>query len=229
MSVVPELAGGMNAATQIIDAMKRSSTTVDLSAAREDKDAVASPASGSSLPEVPWQRGARLAAEMRARHGLGTERVSNEVLGELLGTTLPLEGQPSRVALGGGFRNGIAGGRTRIVFGSRRIESQRFYLARLLAAAHVLGADEHLVPVTAGDTALQKVERSFAQELLCPWSALDAYTDEHGLDDDDLEDAATHFQVSELPPCARRSSTTASVVAGVVFCAQAASPEEDGR
>jgi Zn-dependent peptidase ImmA (M78 family) len=80
---------------------------------------------------------------------------------------------------------------------SRRIETQRFYLARLIAAAHVLSQDQHLLPVTDASTALQKLERSFAQEFLCPWASLDAYTDEHGLDDETLIEAAEHFHVSE--------------------------------
>jgi Zn-dependent peptidase ImmA (M78 family) len=67
----------------------------------------------------------------------------------------------------------------------------------MIGAAHALGSDEHLVPVTRADSALQKLERSFAQELLCPWSALNAYTDEHGMHDEALIDAAEHFQVSE--------------------------------
>ncbi len=51
--------------------------------------------------------------------------------------------------------------------------------------------------MTDAATALQKVERSFAQELLCPFAALDAFTEEHGLDDDGIDDAAEHFGVSQ--------------------------------
>ena len=38
---------------------------------------------------------------------------------------------------------------------------------------------------------------SFAQELLCPWHQLDAFTDENGLDSEGIDAAAEHFRVSE--------------------------------
>lgn len=189
MSVVPDLDHDLASAKRIVEAMKQSTTTVDLSGAALD----ASPAAG----ELPWQRGARLAREMRRRHGLGTDVLTSETLSELLSTHLPLRGEPATGALSGGFRNGVAGGRTKIIWKSRRPETQRFYLARMIGAAHVLAPDQHLVPVTERGTALQKLERSFAQEFLCPWAALNAFTDEHGLDDEALVDAAQHFQVSE--------------------------------
>jgi Zn-dependent peptidase ImmA (M78 family) len=52
--------------------------------------------------------------------------------------------------------------------------------------------------VTTGKTALQKVQRAFAQEFLCPFSALDRYTEENGLDEDGISDAAEYFGVSPL-------------------------------
>ena len=189
MSVLLDLDQGLTSAARIVEAMKQSTTTVDLSGAAPD----ASPAAR----ELPWQRGARLAGEMRRRHGLGTDVLPSKKLSELLSTHLPLRGEPSAMALGGGFRNGVADGRTKIIWKSRRLETQRFYLARMIGAAHVLAPDQHLVPVTERGTALQKLERSFAQEFLCPWAAIDAFTDEHGLDDEVLVDAAQHFQVSE--------------------------------
>jgi Zn-dependent peptidase ImmA (M78 family) len=68
----------------------------------------------------------------------------------------------------------------------------------MIGAALVLPKDQHMVPVTEASTALQKVERAFAQEFLCPWAALDAFTNERGVDDDALSDAADHFCVSEF-------------------------------
>jgi hypothetical protein len=79
----------------------------------------------------------------------------------------------------------------------RHVNSQRFALARLIGWARAAPAGGHLLPVTDAATALQKVERSFAQELLCPFAALDAFTDEHGLDDDGIDDAAERFGVSQ--------------------------------
>lgn len=119
-------------------------------------------------------------------------------LSELLSTPIPLRGEHAAdVALSGGMRNGVSEGRTHIVFTSRREQSQRFFLARMIGAAHILAPDEHLIPVTRSDSAFQKLERSFAQEFLCPWAALDAYTDEHGLHEEALGEAADYFQVSD--------------------------------
>ena len=189
MSVLPRLDQGLTSAERVVEAMKLSTTAVDLS--------FVAPASASAGRELPWQKGTRLAREIRTRLRLGTGPLTDRKLSELLSTPLPLRGQPSARALRGGFRDGGAGGRTKIVWKSPRPENQRFYLARMIGAAHVLGPDQHLIPVADTDTALQKLERSFAQEFLAPWSAIDEFTDKHGLDDDALTDAAQHFQVSE--------------------------------
>jgi hypothetical protein len=100
--------------------------------------------------------------------------------------------------LRGGFRNSGAGGRVALLVTSRREDSQRFYLARLVAAALLSSPDQHVLPVSDVGTALQKLERSFAQELLCPWTDLDAFTDQNGTDDEGIADVAEHFAVSEL-------------------------------
>jgi hypothetical protein len=190
MSVLPEFNKSIPAAVHVLDMMKKSSTAVDLSWV----ESAAAPVNR----ELPWQRGMRLAKEMRRRHHLGAGPLSNEKLSELLSVPVPLPGQHMKAApLSGGFRNGVTNGRTKIVWPSSRLTGQRFFLARMIGAALVLSPDEHVLPVTGGYSALQKMERSFAQEFLCPWAALDAFTDEHGLDDDALIEASEHFQVSE--------------------------------
>lgn len=190
MRVVPELDNGLQAASSVIESMKRSSTTLDLSWVK--------PTVAATGRELPWQRGVRLAREMRKRAGLGSGPLSNDKLSEMLSVPVPLPGEALKAApLSGGFRNGVTHGRTKIVWPSARPANQRFFLARMIGAAHDLSPDDHVIPVTGKDSALQKVERAFAQEFLCPWAALDAFTNEHGLDEDALSDAAEHFQVSE--------------------------------
>ncbi len=190
MGALPDLREGLSAANGVVRGMKQSSVTVDLSWVRSAQRVL-------PARELPWQRGIRLAQEVRARHQLGTGPLGNRTLSDLLATSLPLQGEPSTFAIVGGFRNGVAGGRTMILWKSRRNESQRFYLARLVGAAHLLSPNQHLVPVTDTATALQKFERSFAREFLCPWEALNAFTEDHGVDDETLIDAAEYFQVSE--------------------------------
>ncbi len=190
MSVLPDLGDGLQSAADVIDRMKTSSTAVDLSWVRS--------ATASAARELPWQKGARLAKEVRKRCRLGAGPINDDELSDLLSVPIPLPGQAMKsVPLSGGFRNGVTNGRTRIVWPSSRPANQRFFLARMIGAATMLAPEEHVVPVTEGYSALQQVERSFAQEFLCPWAALDEFTNEHGVDDDALIDAAEHFQVSE--------------------------------
>lgn len=190
MSVLPEFNDGLRSAAHVIDTMKMSLTAVDLS--------WVDPGTAPNARELPWQKGARLANEVRKRYHLGAGPLSNDTLSELLSVPVPLLGSPTKgIPLSGGFRNGVANGRTKIIWPSSRPANQRFFLARMIGAALVLAPDEHVVPVTNRYSALQKVERSFAQEFLCPWAALDAFTNEHGVNDDALVEAAEHFQVSE--------------------------------
>lgn len=190
LGVVSQLKGGLTAAARVVEALKASTTTVDSTWV---------PRGARQPRELPWQTGARWARELRTRHGLGNGPLPNQRLSELLSVPIPLQGIPMQQdrALGGGYRNGVSNGRTRVGLPSQIQVQQRFFLARMIAGAASLDASEHVIPVTKGDSALQKIERSFAQELLCPWEALDAFTDEQGVDADGILEAAEHFQVSE--------------------------------
>ena len=140
-----------------------------------------------------------MAALFRASHGIDDAPIPSDLLGEWLDVQLPL---PKSTGLGdralrGGYRNGITGGRTRVLVTSDLIAHQRFYLGRVIAAALVSSKDDHVLPVTNAATAFQKFERSFAQELLCPWTALNEFTERHGTDDEGIAAAAEYFTVSE--------------------------------
>lgn len=190
MSVLPKLGEDPRKAADVIDMMKRSSMAADLSWVGS--------AAATTGRELPWQKGARLAKEMRTRHRLGAGPLTNDTLSDLLSVPVPLPGQPMKSGpFSGGFRNGVRDGRTGIVWTNSRSANQRFFLARMIGAALVLSPDEHVIPVTDGYSALQKLERAFAQEFLCPWEGLDEFTDEHGVDDETLIEAAEFFQVSE--------------------------------
>lgn len=188
MAVLPELGGDFESARREIEGIRDSAQTVDLSWVETGQ--------ANSGRELPWQKGTRLAREFRQRFGPAHGRITNGELGDRLGVKLPLQALP-RQPLGGGYRNGATKGRTALVVPTPRPDSQRFYLARLIGCALLSSAEEHLLPVTAAATAMQKCERSFAQEFLCPWMELDEFTDRKGLDDEGIADAAEHFQVSE--------------------------------
>ncbi len=152
-----------------------------------------------SSGEQPWQAAARAARAVRDEFGATEGPISNEQLSDLLSTRFPLPTSSiSSSSLTGGFRNGVNNGRTSIIVAKRHPQGQRFYLARLIGAAQLTTSADHILPVTDEGTAFQKFERAFAQEFLCPWNELDAYTDESGTTMQGIEDAAEHFGVSEL-------------------------------
>jgi hypothetical protein len=192
VAAIPTLQDGIIGARKAIEAMKHSH--IDIRLASDTKLA------DGPVAELPWQRGRRLATWFRSGHDLGDGPVPTCVLEQLLDVRLPMPVTPGAAGrvLMGGYRNGVSKGRTRVVVTTDRIDNQRFYLGRLLGASLVAAPHDHVLPVTGAATAFQKFERSFAQELLCPWEALDKYTDEHGTDDDGIAAAAAHFNVSEL-------------------------------
>lgn len=175
------------------DATRDSSTAVDLGSV--------GPAETTSVElELPWQRGSRLADMLRQRLGLGSAPMDNKTLGDLLGVKLPLPASSwtGRRDLSGALVKQNGDGRRSVLVLSRRADNQRFHLARLIGCSMSVSADQPLLPVTSAATGLQKLERAFAQQLLCPWFELDEFTERHGLDDDGIAEAADHFQVSQL-------------------------------
>jgi hypothetical protein len=140
-----------------------------------------------------------MAHAFRAAHQIGDGPLPTSTLEQLLETSLPLPVSPVAAdrRLSGGYRDPGSRERTRIVVTTERPDNQRFYLGRLIAAALIAPASDNVLPITNAATAFQKFERSFAQELLCPWQALDDFTNDSGLDDDGISAAAEHFIVSE--------------------------------
>lgn len=186
-AMLPSLRGGLQEAQEGVDQLRRSGHEIDLGWLRTPPR--------SKHPELPWEKGARLAVFVRQLLGQESGPLTDSTLGDCLGTALPMPFVERR-ALKGGFRSN-GNGRTRVAVPNARPESQRFYLARLMGGALFASKDDHLLAVTDAGTAMQKCERSFAQELLCPWRDLDAFTDEKGLGDDAIADAGEHFQVSD--------------------------------
>jgi hypothetical protein len=188
MAAAPRSEGTLKSVCETVEAIRTSTTTVNLAWVSQD--------SSSCKGELPWERGARLAQGLRAQMGLGEGPLSNDQLGDLLDVKFPLASAGKR-AFGGGFANGGGLTHTAVSVPSWRIDNQRFWLARLIGWVRAAPAGGHLLPVTDAATALQKLERSFAQEFLCPFAALDAFTDEHGIDDDGIAEAAEYFGVSQ--------------------------------
>ncbi len=86
---------------------------------------------------------------------------------------------------------------SRVVLRSRWPTGRRFELARLLADRIVASPHGRLHAATRAYTYRQKMQRSFAAELLSPFEAVDQMLagDYSG---EAQQDVAEHFQVSEL-------------------------------
>jgi hypothetical protein len=149
-----------------------------------------------------WERAEDAARRAREQLGIGEGPIDDEKFGELIGHKVPFEGPATEkvgnVDLAGGYRLRDGEGTTRVRLGTWRPPSQRFRLARLLGLAVLLPPDERALVVTSVKSAVQKFSRAFAQEFLCPWAELDAFTDEHGTDEDAISWAASRYGVSEM-------------------------------
>lgn len=137
--------------------------------------------------------GAQAAKALRKQQGLGDARVDNQTLAALLGTQdLCLE---RTEATPFPFSLDEPGGASAIVLRSRYMEGRRFELARLLGDRLATPHAGALRAATRTDTYRQKMQRSFAAELLSPFQAVEAYLGSD-LSPDAQQDAAEYFQVS---------------------------------
>ena len=149
IAVTPILQGGFAEALAAVSAMRQSPTTVKL-------DWAVLAHSPAPAGEIPWERGARLAGELRARVGIPSGPLTNNTLEQLLDARLPLPRSTTWTGareLRGGYRNGIHDGRTALLVTNQREDNQRFYLARLVGAALNVSADQHVLPVSDAATA----------------------------------------------------------------------------
>ncbi len=189
MAILPDLKNDLSVAGARIDYIRNSAHKIDLSW------------TGPAPPpakrtELPWQKGVRLARNLRKRLGIDTPQFKTSELSNRLGVKLPIADTPSTSLLAGGFR-GHKNARTSIVVPTPRLDHQRFSLARLIGCALLLPLQDRLLPVSGARTAIQKSERAFAQELLCPWRELDEFTDKYGVEEDGVAKAADYFEVAE--------------------------------
>jgi hypothetical protein len=190
-AALPGLERGLDAADEVVTALRGSDVAVRL-------DWAALAPAPASAGELPWERGVRWAGELRAKLGVASGPIATSDLEELLEAKLPLERNwRGERTLAGAYRD-AAGARGALLVTSPREDSQRFYLARIIGAAAISAPEEHVLAVSHAGTAFQKLQRAFAQEFLCPWRDLDAFTDESGTDDEGIAEAAEHFAVSEL-------------------------------
>lgn len=151
------------------------------------------PASGA----VPaWQRGAEAARALRAQEHLGAAPIGNARLSGMAGVAA---GALTERTGGANLSFALDENATdsRVVLRSKWETGRRFELARLLGDRVAGAKGEHFFPATRADTYRQKMQRSFAAELLSPFEAVEEML--HGdFSEESQIEVARHFDVSEL-------------------------------
>jgi hypothetical protein len=155
-----------------------------------------------SLPifgEVPaWRRGAAAAQALRHSAQLGAAPISNNRLAELAGvqsTALTEVGDARRgPKLSYALDESPSVGK--VVLHSKWKTGRRFELARLLGDRIAGDGYGRLFPATRSYTYRQKLQRTFAAELLCPFDTLRGFLNDD-FSQEAIEDASEYFDVSD--------------------------------
>jgi hypothetical protein len=147
--------------------------------------------------EIPaWQLGAEAAKVLRDQEKLGWGPIENDILAKLTGVEERIvNAKTSGPTISFALDHGISKGR--VVLRSKWETGRRFELARLLGERIVASVVRQLFPATRAHTYRQKMQRSFAAELLSPFEAVDGML-AGDYSTETREEVAEHFHVSEL-------------------------------
>lgn len=148
---------------------------------------------------APHERAAE--AAHRARELWNLDRaapVPDKTLAQIVGAGSKLLSEPGDIPIPAARRGASERDSWRALLRSRYREGRRFELCRLIADAAEVAEGERLLPATTAKTSRQKFQRAFAQEFLCPVEALIGWIGTGHPEDDEMEAAAKHFQVSPL-------------------------------
>ena len=143
-----------------------------------------------------WRLGESIAKQLRDQERLGDGPITNDRLSDLIAVDKRAVTARDITQLGVSFLLSPGDAEERVVLRSKWETGRRFELARLLGDA-LMNGDDRLLPATRAYTYRQKAQRSFAAELLSPFSAVlnmlqGDYSQERQLD------VAEHFGVSEI-------------------------------
>lgn len=150
-------------------------------------------------PGHPWEKARDVANTARKHLGIDRGPLNNRNLSALLQTSEQfLESNQADRRLPIGLGEVSDTGRARVALGKTRKDSRRFMTARLIADGIYAGETGNWLPCTDAATARQKFQRAFAQEFLCPYNDLIEWMDTTSPDEETMEAAAEHFEVSSL-------------------------------
>ena len=145
---------------------------------------------------VAWRQGRHAARTLRIKEGLGAGALSTARLSQFLGAST---GAPDRnygmAPLS--FLLNESGKSARVVLRSKWDTGRRFELARLLGDHLLFGSGTPILPATRAYTFRQKVQRSFAAELLSPFEAVEDMLN-GDFSQEAIEEVAEHFTVSTI-------------------------------
>ena len=145
---------------------------------------------------VAWQRGERAAQLARDLWDIAPGPILNNSLSELLRTNYLLSSHSGESPISAGLRDDRDSDYFRVSLRQRSQAGRRFALSRLVADHLAPEWGDPLLPATDAKTSRQQFQRAFAREFLCPFDDLQEYLGNKWPVQDDIEDAAEHFQVS---------------------------------
>jgi len=147
----------------------------------------------------PWARGQEAARNLRKHLALDAGPLSNRRFAELLEAPVRLlEDNDMKQSLSIGIGEVATNDRARVSLGKKRKDARRFMAARLVAEGLNGGEAGLWLPCTNAATARQKYQRAFAQEFLCPYQDLIDWMETTSPEEEILQAAAEHFEVSPL-------------------------------
>lgn len=182
-------------------------TAKDLERFAESNGFSASPCDAARLPttvslpafgDTPaWKFGTAAACALREHEQLGVAPISNRRLAQLTGVDEAALTEVTKRSPNVSYaldKNSSVGW---VVLRSKWNTGRRFELARLLGDRIASNSNGRLFPATHSYTYRQKLQRSFAAELLCPIEAIQNILHED-FSPEAIEEVADRFDVSEL-------------------------------
>lgn len=153
------------------------------------------------LRPLSWQRATDAAKIARNAWSIEPGPVSNEALSEIVGMPAQaIEKQDiiPNIPMTAGFRDNRGLDVVKMIINKRSANGRRFAVARLMGDHLVTDESERLLPASDAATHRQKFQRAFAQEFLCPYQDLMNFFGVGDFNEEAIEDAAAHFNVSPL-------------------------------
>jgi len=149
-----------------------------------------------------WERGWKLARNVRSVLGIANGKLLDESLCDILGIPLKSLSDDSRegfsTPIGAVIRNEKEHQESFILRKSSRNRcGRRFELTRFLCECVSANPEDAWLVSTDAKTTRQKIQRAFAAEFLCPIKDVVEYLGSD-FSDDAIDDAAYHFMVSPL-------------------------------